>query len=449
MRYKDSIIYLESFWKFGIKLGLARIEHLLDLLDNPHKKFKSVHVAGTNGKGSVCVLTASVLKKAGYRTGLYTSPHLKDYTERIKINGKDISREKFARLITKVREVIEKQYTLKELPTEFELLTAAAFLSFAEEEVDIAVIETGLGGRLDSTNVIEPLACAITNVNFDHCSVLGKTLSSIAKEKAGIIKRGVPVVTACDKPSALKVIRTKCKKQRSMLITCAGKGADTTVERLWNSEKGQLINISSKDFNIRELYLPFFGSHQTLNAAVALALLLELRNFSASRPPRKRSVAGAATLQRKKFHISEKAFRKGFASVRWPARFQVIKTNPFVVLDGAHNPSGVKALFKELSGLKKRKLIAVVGILKDKDFSNMIKTISGSADLVIAVMPDNPRACPAVVIAGEARKHGVAAVVAASPKDGLKRSLKLASALDAICVCGSLFTCADILKCHI
>lgn len=441
MKYSDSISYLESFWKFGIKLGLSRIEHLLELLDNPHKKFKSVHVAGTNGKGSVCALTASVLKKAGYKTGLYTSPHLKSYTERIKINGKNISRAKFARLIAKIRAVVERRYDLKELPTEFELLTAAAFLCFAEEKVDIAVIETGLGGRLDSTNVIEPVACAITNVDLDHCSVLGRTLSSIAKEKAGIIKRGVPVITGCDNPAALKVIRARCKKQHAELVTCAGKDADITVERLGTTAKGQMVNIFSADKDIRGLFLPFLGAHQAINAAVAAALLLELQNFSAL-PAGK----AGSDLQHKKFSITEKAFRRGFSLAIWPARFQVIKKRPLVVLDGAHNPSGIKELFKELTATKRRKLFAVVGILKDKDYQSMIKEISDSADLVIAVSPDNPRACTAAVLSGVARKCGVPAVVASSPKDGLAQALALASASDVICVCGSLFTCADILK---
>jgi len=259
-------------------------------------------------------------------------------------------------------------------------------------------------------------------------------LNNIAKEKAGIIKRGIPVITACDKPAALKVIRAQCRKQHAELVTCAGKDADITVERLGTTAKGQMVNIFSADKDIRGLFLPFLGAHQAINAAVAAALLLELQNFSAS------------DLQHKKFSITEKAFRRGFSLAIWPARFQVIKKKPLVVLDGAHNPSGIKGLFKELSGLKMKRLIAVVGILRDKDYLSMIKEISGFADLVIAVAPDNPRACPAEVIAVEAHKHGVSAVIAFSPKEGLKKALKLAAPSDIICVCGSLFTCADVLK---
>lgn len=426
MNYKESVRYLESFWKFGIKLGLSRITHLLHLLGNPQKRFKSIHVAGTNGKGSVCVMTASVLEEAGYKTGLYTSPHLLEYTERIKVNGRDISHAKFSRLIAKIKKIIDEKYSLKELPTEFELLTAAAFLFFAEEKADIAVIETGLGGRLDSTNVLMPVVCAITNIDLDHCSILGKTLSSIAKEKAGIIKRGVPVITACDKPAALKVIRERCKKQRAKLVACARKDADVIVEHLGSNAKGQMVNMFSLGKDIRGLFIPFLGAHQAVNAAVAAGVLMEL--------------------QRKKFHISGNAFRRGFSCAKWPARSQVVRRRPLTIIDGAHNPSGVRALFKALAGSAKKDIIAVVGILKDKDYPAMIKEACRHCKLIIAVSADNPRSCPAGIIASLALKRKVRSVIAGSPAEGLRLATKMAGDRDRICVFGSLYTCAEVLR---
>ena len=196
MDYHKSIKYLEKFWKFGIKLGLERINHLLELLDHPETEFRAIHIGGTNGKGSVAAILSSILFKAGYKVGLYTSPHLIDYTERIKINNQDIDSNTFARYLTKIRKIIGEKWTLKELPTEFEILTALAFLIFAEKRIEIAVIEVGLGGRLDATNVVEPLVSVITNVDYDHTEILSKDLKKIAYEKAGIVKRGVPLVTA-------------------------------------------------------------------------------------------------------------------------------------------------------------------------------------------------------------------------------------------------------------
>lgn len=426
MKYEESISYLESFWKFGIKLGLSRINHLLEILGDPHKKFKSIHVAGTNGKGSVCAMTASVLKDAGYKTGLYISPHLLEYTERIKINRKDISRTGFSQLISKIKKAVDERYSLEELPTEFELLTAAAFLHFAEQEVDIAVIETGLGGRLDSTNVITPVVTAITNVDLDHCSVLGDTIAKIAREKAGIIKPGIPLVTASERPDALKIIRKECARNSSKIILCSGNDPDIRADIVGKSGDGQIMDVLYGKRTVKGLFVPLFGAHQSHNVAVVFGLLSELRNLG--------------------FHITENTLREGLSRADWPARFQVINKRPLVILDGAHNPAGIKALLRTVSDMTKGDLYIVAGILKDKDLSGMMGIISRYADTVIAVAPDNPRACAPEVIASEAKKHGLKTVVGSFPDEGLKKSLKMASSSDVICVCGSLFTCADVLR---
>jgi dihydrofolate synthase / folylpolyglutamate synthase len=217
MNYGQSVKYLESFWKFGIRLGLHRIKHLLGKLGDPQEAFLSVHVAGTNGKGSVCAMLSSILTEAGYRTGMYTSPHLRDYTERIRINCDEISKKDFALAIGSIREIISARTYGREKPTEFEILTAAAFKYFKKREVDIAVVEVGLGGRLDSTNVIKPMVSVITNISLDHVNILGRTVSSIAREKAGIIKKGVPVVTGAE-GEALKVIKESCRKTRLVIL---------------------------------------------------------------------------------------------------------------------------------------------------------------------------------------------------------------------------------------
>jgi len=401
MEYQASIKYLESFWKFGIKLGLGRMEHLLSVLGDPHKKFKSIHVAGTNGKGSVCAMTASVLKEAGYKTGLYTSPHLVDYTERIKINGRDISKKKFAGLIRDVRSAIRTKYVKKELPTEFEILTAAAFLCFAREKVDIAVIETGLGGRLDSTNVVYPEVCAITNIALDHCNILGHTIKAIAAEKAGIIKKNVPLVTAVSKGPAYDVIKK----------ICAGNNA-------------ALIKAGASD--VKRLPVPFSGEHQKENAAVCLGII--------------------SVLKSKGFKISSSSVRRGLKNAKWPARFQVIGKDPVVVIDGAHNPSGMEALSRELKRIKKNKLYVVLGVLRDKDYKKMCRTISSVSDRFFLTAPSHTRACPSGVLAADIKKHHVPFEVSKSPSEGLDRALKSCGRGDIVCVCGSLFTCGEVLR---
>lgn len=405
MEYQASIKYLESFWKFGIKLGLGRMEHLLSVLGDPHKKFKSIHVAGTNGKGSVCAMTASVLKEAGYKTGLYTSPHLVDYTERIKINGRDISKKKFAGLIRDVRSAIMTKYVKKELPTEFEILTAAAFLCFAREKVDIAVIETGLGGRLDSTNVVYSEVCAITNIALDHCNILGHTVKAIAAEKAGIIKKNVPLVTAVSKGSAYDVIRKKC----------AGNNAT-------------LIKAGASD--VKRLPVPFSGEHQKENAAVCLGII--------------------SVLRAKGFKISSSSVRRGLKNAKWPARFQVIGKDPVVVIDGAHNPSGMDSLSLELKRIKKGSLYVVLGVLKDKDYKKMCRTISSVSDRFFLTAPSHARACPPDVLADEIRKYRVPFEISGSPSEGLSRAIRSCGRGDVVCVCGSLFTCGEVLRsCHL
>lgn len=411
MRYSESINWIESFWKFGIKLGLHRVSRLLDELENPHLKFKSIHVAGTNGKGSVCAFTASILKEAGYKTGLFTSPHLVDYTERFKINGKDMSRKKFTFYINRIKSIISSYKKNEEKPTEFEILTAIAFLYFADEKVDIAVIETGLGGRLDSTNVIEPVATAITNVELDHSDVLGKTRSMIAREKAGIIKAGVPLATSVDEGETLDIIKKKCGKMKAPLYLL------------------QKDPFSRKAF-IKKLNIPLRGEHQTKNASVAVAI--------------------ADILNKKGFNITDKSIKNGIERTVWPGRFQIVRKDPYLVIDGAHNPAGAQALRKTLLGFSNgRKIILVLGILSYKDFKEIIRILAPAADLVIATKPMHKKACEPEVIAKEASKYCKNTVIAGDVKSAVRKALDISNRNDVICVCGSLYTAGEALKSNI
>ncbi|MCX5748738.1 MAG: bifunctional folylpolyglutamate synthase/dihydrofolate synthase [Candidatus Saganbacteria bacterium] len=402
MDHDRSVLYLESFWKFGIKLGLHRIEKLLRELGDPQKKIKTVHVAGTNGKGSVCAMVSLVLREAGYRTGLFTSPHLFTYMERFKINGKDIPENKFNGYVGKVRAVINKYEKGEELPTEFEILTAIAFLYFADENVTIAVIETGLGGRLDSTNVITPLVSVITNVDLDHTEVLGKTIELIAKEKAGIIKDNIPVVTAAQ-GKALSVIKKTAAKK-----------------------KGRLVIVSGPDLNL-SASIPLYGQHQKINAATAVAAVAELRKSG--------------------YKISDSDIRIGIAKTKWPARFQILRRDPVVIVDGAHNPAGIKALIDSASAFKNRsgRDIFVAGILRRKDHKKMLSMLCSAADTLILTRPMAKGACTLAEMGADVKGKGCEILKLSTVGRAVTAAIKIAGKDDTVIICGSLFTAAEAL----
>lgn len=372
MRYR----YLESLEKFGIDLGLDRINKLLCRLNAPQRAFRSIHVAGTNGKGSTCAMIASVLKEAGYKVGLYTSPHLFEYPERIKINGKNISQKDFARGLKLIEELSNK---LTNKPTVFEVLTAVAFWYFAKEKVDYAVVEVGMGGRLDATNVIRPSVSVITNIDLEHAKVLGRTLGRIAYEKAGIIKPGIPVVTAETKAEPLRVMKEIAKKNGSPLIA---------VNRKQSAVSSSLI-----------------GTHQKINAACAIAAI---------------RLAG--------IKVSRSQIANGLRKVVWPARFQVIRRDPITIVDGAHNPSGVKVL---LAALKKHyprdRFTFIVGVQRDKDASAMLRQVKKVASRILLTRSSHRQAA---ILPGEVK---------------LKEALGQTVGEDRV-IAGSLFLAADALK---
>ncbi len=388
MDYRQAVRYLESFRSRGIRLGLDRVRAVLSKLGDPQNSFASIHIAGTNGKGSVAAMLSSILTRAGYRTGLYTSPHLVDYTERVRIREKDISKQKFASAIEEVAEVLKKLPEIK--LTQFEVLTVAGFVMLRNARVYGAVIETGLGGRLDATNVIKPLLSIITNIDIDHTDLLGNSISSIAKEKAGIIKPGVPVVTGTAK--GLNVIKNICKRRGSKLIMARCK-----------------VPIKS----------PLEGEHQKKNLAIVLAAVKEIRKLGC--------------------RIDRRSLTAGLRSVRWPGRLQIVSKKPLVILDGAHNVAGAKALSAYLSKLGK-KFNFVIGMQRNKDIKGYIKVIKPLADRFYVVQSSNPGAMPKLELA---KLVGPKAVVAKS----LSSAMKLAKAQGSpVCITGSLYLVGDLLK---
>lgn len=383
---------LSKFEKFGINLGLDRIEYLLDKLGNPHKKFKSIHVAGTNGKGSVCAMLSSILKESGLKVAMYTSPHLFKYNERIKINGKDISDKDLEKYFKKVTAIL-KHPTLQcgvlvpgEHPTIFEILTAMAFKYFADKKVDIAVVEVGMGGRFDATNVLIPEVSVITTIDFDHTEYLGKTLKKIAFEKAGIIKPGVPVVVGKIKKEALDVIKKVAKKN----------GSD-------------LYSVTDRTMSCPYDPMPLIGPHQKQNAAVAVKVMdILCRGRILSCP--------------------SSVIKKGLRKTRWPGRFQVISKKPLIIVDGAHNPAGIRALKVTIAEQKiKTPLNLIFGVQRSKDVDAMVKEISPIAKNVIVTQSSHPGAMPAGELAGKFRQPAL-----------------IDSRLPTV-ICGSIFLIADMI----
>ena len=402
----------ETKWK-GSQLGLERITELMHLLGNPQDELRYVHIAGTNGKGSTAAMLASVLTEAGYRTGLYTSPYIYRFNERIKINGQDISDEELTLLAEKLKPYVEK---MSDKPTEFEVITAMSFLYFAEQECDVVVLEVGLGGRLDSTNIIkEPEVSVITNIDYDHMEVLGDTLEKIASEKAGIIKENAPVVLYEQSLEVMRVISDKCHE-------C---GAPLTVsdEHAIVSVSGSLFG-SSFDYKKRKaLTIQLAGRFQKNNAAVVLDTVDVLNN--------------------KGCHISEAAIRSGLERTEWPGRFEVLSREPLFLVDGAHNPNGVKAfsncLEEYFSG---EKLTFLMGVMADKDYTDMIKMVMPFAESFICVTPENPRALPSAQL-----KRHIEAVFGGEVLDGESVENGIGLSLETkkpVCAFGSLYMVGKI-----
>ena len=414
MNYTETLAYLDGLGKFGIHLGMERIEALLKELGNPEQKVRTIHVTGTNGKGSVTSMITNILLVSGLKVGKFTSPHLVRYNERIEVDGKEISDEDFALVVTAVRRAVENVMVKgTDQPTQFEVLTAAAFLHFALQKLDYAVIEVGLGGLWDSTNVITPVVSVITNVSLDHTDRCGKTVEEIAMQKAGIIKDGIPVVTAAEGEALGPIQAMSLFKQAPLYIY----GKAFTGQEVSSSMDGQTFTLSAGDYHSNyDVKLP--GAHQILNTAVA--------------------VVAAKLASKQDSRINEMALHQGVAFTKWPGRLERISQKPDVILDGAHNPAGAAvlraALDKYYSG---KKICFIFGMMGDKDISKVITTLFRKEDTVYTVRADEgARAAEPEALA---EQIGPQAKVMHDLTTAYKTALAEVGEDGLVCVCGSLY----------
>lgn len=427
MNYEQALEYIHGTYKFGYKLGLDNPRYLLNLLGNPHKSLKAIHVAGTNGKGSVSSYIHTVLKEEGYKVGLYISPYLEEFTERISINGKDIPRERLAEVTEIVKEKVEQMVDKdgKTHPTEFEVVTAIAFCYYAQENVDYLVLEVGMGGRLDSTNVIDtPLVSIITPIDYDHMEYLGETIEEIAYEKGGIIKENGFVLSYPQEKEVMKVLENICKEKNSELFVL---NFDELVIHQSNIEE-QIFsaNILGKPYN--NVRIKMAGFHQVYNACMALGAIKILKEH--------RQIA-----------ISDESILNGLYNTRWPGRFEVLGKEPLVIIDGAHNLHGADSLKKNIEILlKDYKITLVVGMLQDKDVKAILKDLIPLADKVIATRPDNPRAIKAVDLAEELKIFGKETYFYEDIKDAVKMAAEITGRDEAIIFAGSLYMIGEVRK---
>lgn len=410
--YQACLTYLYGLQKHGIKLGLETIRTLLAQCHHPERQFQVLHIGGTNGKGSAAAMTASILRAANIRVGLYTSPHLVDFRERIQVQGEQISESRVVDLTDRFR--VDANLTC--CPTFFETATAMAFKYFAEEQVELAVIEVGLGGRFDATNVCDPLGVLVTNVSFDHEAYLGHTLEAIAYEKAGIIKSGVPVVLGPMEPSAQTVIQAKAIEEDASICQY---GQDFSIE----IQNESLFAYKGLSHEYSKLPCALNGSHQYMNAACALALI-----ESSVMPSRA---------------IPEEAIIQGLRSVKWEGRLETLMTNPLMVGDGAHNPAAaimlahhLETMIGEVFG---RKLILVVAMMQDKNIDACLAVLLPLAHIVICTQIDHARSATVHMLQHKVNQEGLSVHGATTPSDAVALAIRLSDPQDLICVTGSLF----------
>lgn len=430
MNYDEAIKYIKETAKFGSKYGLERTEKILEFLGNPHKHIKTIHVAGTNGKGSTTAMLTSILMDAGYNVGTYISPYIEEFEERIQINRNNIPKEELAEVVTEVSKAVSKVVDLGYInPTEFEIITCAGFLYFHKKNIDYAVIEVGLGGRLDSTNVITPILSIISSISLDHTQILGDTLDKIAYEKAGIIKENVPVILFPQEKVAEDVIEKTCREKNSKLIKVPRDISEyvaVTSNTLEGKEiKTQQINLKNEYIDSYELSL--LGKHQILNSTVVVYAARELMNLG--------------------IKISKDNIVNGLKSVQWPGRLEIMKNNPLVVIDGAHNIDGIKKLTESIDlYFKYNKLILILGILADKQVEDMIETIAPKAERIISVTPHSDRAELAEDLKIEIEKLGVSCEAIDSYEEAYKKALSYCNDDDLLLISGSLYMIGDMRK---
>lgn len=426
--YNNTLKYLYGLQGRGMKFGLRNIKALLKSVGNPERTFQSIHIAGTNGKGSTASFLASIFMEAGYKTALYTSPHLVRFTERVRINGREISEARLVEYAQLLRPMVEEVHA-----TFFEATTCIAFQYFADEGVDIAVVEAGLGGRLDSTNVLRPLVSVITNVSFDHMEYLGNTLGRIAWEKGGIIKRGVPCVTSSENNVVLQTLRRISKRRGSKLLEARKRVALKVVGSKNNTF---VMNLRSKKVLAGNVRLGLQGAHQTLNASTAVAVIDVL--------------LGHRETKSVYLNLNNKAVKRGLERVRKNTgirgRLELFRTDKRFMFDVAHNRAGMETLEASVSTRLKKNLIVVFGVMKDKDYPAMCEIVAGMAKHVVAVQPKNERALSASHIATRINFIGENATNGRSVRNGIAVAKRLAGSRGRILITGSHYVVGEALE---
>ena len=427
--YRKATEYLLSFVNYERQpppydtksLDLLRFRDFLASLGNPQESFPALLIAGTKGKGSTAAILASCLRAQGYKVGLYTSPHLSSFTERIQVDNQPIAEQTFADLIEELKPKLHLEGETN-FRTVFEILTAMAFLYFQRSKASFAVLEVGLGGRLDSTNVVNPLASVITSISYDHTETLGNTLPEIAREKAGIIKKGSVVANAPQKPAAQRIIEGAVKEHHGVLLQV---GRAVRYERLPLVGNYERFHLEGSFGSLPGLRLPLFGEHQVVNAATAYAAILGLR------------LQGT--------EVADRAVRQGFAFVQWPGRFEILAKHPYIILDGAHNEDSARRLSQTVrERFPGRRVVLVIGISSNKNIPGILKVLTPLAEGVIATRFDNPRAANPEAIASIVKTKNKPVNLAQNTREALDLARSLAGKEDVLLITGSLYLVGEM-----
>ena len=441
MDYSEALKYIDSFinfekipgYDYASSFKLERMFAFLRLLGNPHEGLNSIHIAGSKGKGSVCAISAYIFKEAGYRVGLYTSPHLVDIRERIRIldGGSEgpIGREEFIDLIDKIKPIAEifRDHKTFGRISFFEVLTAAAFLYFRKMKVDIAVLETGLGGRLDATNVIRPIVCGITNISMEHSDKLGNTLGSIAREKAGIIKTGDPgcfVFSEKQDKEVMDEIKAACDEKRACLCEV---GIDIKYSIKMSNENNVIFDLYGPGYAYEGLKLRLIGDHQAQNASLAIGM--------------------AKSIEKNGYTVSEKAIRSGLKKVSWPGRLQVVNKDPLVIVDGAQNASSIKAILSSIKNIfKYDRLVCILGVSGDKDVVGIAGELDMACNAVILTRSKNTRAMDPVCLSNSFPPSRPGLEISENFDEAMRKALKTIGKKDIILITGSLFLVGEAME---
>ncbi len=417
MTYSEALEFIHRVGNAFCKPGLERITHLCEALGHPERSLKFIHVGGTNGKGSFCSMLDSVLRAAGYKVGLFTSPYIVEFNERMRVGGENIPNDTLCEIVELVQPIAE---AMEDKPTEFEIITAVAFEYFRRERVDVVILEVGLGGRLDSTNIIRnPLLSVITGISLDHTAILGDTVEKIAFEKAGIIKDGAPVLYGGSDEAAYEIIKETADERSSMLYR---------IDYSALSVKSATLEGSVLDFGEwRDISLSLLGMYQPRNAASVLKAVDILKSRG--------------------MNIPETAVRSGLLSARWPARFELISQEPVVIYDGAHNPEGISGAVASIKRYFDEKVYILSGVLKDKDYNFIARELAEVTERAFTITPDNPRALSAADYAEILNELGVKAEAYSNIPDAVAAAYKAAreDCVPLICL-GSLYTYGDVTR---